>query len=245
MARKRKGSTGKKTLASKRRNSANRRKSNMTKSNNTPGLRDSESNTVDNIDSDKNKLRIAIDFNFEKLLSEEDIAQLSTQLQKCYSIKNCMNEIDNSLELLITCFTGKILHKVENDMKNYTNLNINHKSESLCELFDPEDVVYLSTESENVLAEFNESKVYVIGGFVNHNPHGGLSYRQAFAFRQAVAAGFEHARLPLDSVIALDTYKMLNISHIFEIIVNYRNTKNWKTAIKKFIYRKSNDHQLI
>ena len=37
------------------------------------------------------------------------------------------------------------------------------------ELFPKPDIVYLSPESPNVLREIDHSKVYIIGGLVDHN----------------------------------------------------------------------------
>ena len=39
------------------------------------------------------------------------------------------------------------------------------------EMFSAEDIIYLSSESPNVLDSLDETKVYVIGGLVDHNHH--------------------------------------------------------------------------
>lgn len=45
--------------------------------------------------------------------------------------------------------------------------------EALEELWRPQDVVYLTADSDNVLQSLDDNKTYVIGGLVDHNAHKG------------------------------------------------------------------------
>ena len=60
-------------------------------------------------------------------------------------------------------------HSWESHVPVYFHVQINFKEESYEELFGKTDVVYLSSESPNVLHTLEENKVYVIGGLVDHN----------------------------------------------------------------------------
>ena len=108
----------------------------------------------------------------------------------------------------------------------YKSWDIHIRSEGLTELFPPSDVVYLCAESENTLTQFDDGKVYVIGGFVDHNSHKGLAYERA------KAAGFGHARLPIDSYFTLATRKVLTVCHVYEIIKNFVESDSWEEAIR-------------
>ena len=50
-------------------------------------------------------------------------------------------------------------------------LQVNFRDKGYLDEFDAKDVVYLSSESPNVLSELDVTKVYVIGGLVDHNHH--------------------------------------------------------------------------
>ena len=50
-------------------------------------------------------------------------------------------------------------------------MQINIRKESYAEVFGKDRVVYLTSESPNVLETLERCKVYVIGGLVDHNHH--------------------------------------------------------------------------
>ena len=49
--------------------------------------------------------------------------------------------------------------------------DIHIKPEHYSEFIQKEDLIYLTSDSPNVLKEIDESKAYVIGGLVDHNHH--------------------------------------------------------------------------
>jgi tRNA (guanine9-N1)-methyltransferase len=116
----------------------------------------------------------------------------------------------------------------------------------------PQDCVYLSPESPNLLEEIDESKVYIIGGIsdnqndmkVRHRPTLYLSRnnlllllffpsRQGATLLKAAQLGFNHARLPLKEHAPWLTTRgtILNINHCYNILLLKAAGMPWAEAI--------------
>ncbi|XP_024430709.1 tRNA methyltransferase 10 homolog A isoform X2 [Desmodus rotundus] len=142
-------------------------------------------------------LRLIIDCSFDSLMVLKDIKKLHKQIQRCYAENR------------------RALHPVQ---------DIHIKAEHYSEFIKKEDLIYLTSDSPNVLRELDESKAYVIGGLVDHNHHKGLTYKQASDH------GIDHAQLPLGNFVKMNSRKVLAVNHVFEIILEYLETRDWQEA---------------
>ncbi|XP_060790136.1 RNA (guanine-9-)-methyltransferase domain-containing protein 2 isoform X4 [Neoarius graeffei] len=102
--------------------------------------------------------------------------------------------------------------------------DVHIKSEHFNEVLSKEDLVYLTSDSPNILHELDETKAYVIGGLVDHNHHKGVS------FKRAKELGIAHAQLPLDSFVKMNSRKVLAVNHVFEIMLAYLEKRDWQEA---------------
>lgn len=78
------------------------------------------------------------------------------------------------------------------------------------EEFPKEKIVYLTSDSDNVLDELSKDDVYIIGGLVDHNRYKGICHENA------EKAGIRHARLPIKENIVLKSRTVLTIEQGIE-----------------------------
>ena len=167
-------------------------------------------------------LRVAIDLSFDDLMTDRDIHKLLKQIQRTYSINR---RADRPIQLYLTSFGGRSKTILDEIHCKYTSWDVHIKEESYGDVFSQEDVVYLTSDSPNVLSEVDESKAYIIGGLVDHNHHKGLCYRLV------VERGIAHARLPISECVKLKSRTVITVNHVFEIMLLYSQTKDWKESL--------------
>ncbi|XP_010601776.1 tRNA methyltransferase 10 homolog A isoform X2 [Fukomys damarensis] len=150
-------------------------------------------------------LRLVIDCSFDDLMVLKDIKKLHKQIQRCYAENRralC------PVQFYLTSHGGQLKKNMDDNDKGWVNWkDIHIKPEHYSELIKKEDLVYLTSDSPNVLQELDESKAYVIGGLVDHNHHKGFTYKQASDY------GIDHAQLPLGNFVKMNSRKVLAVNH--------------------------------
>ncbi|PNJ35303.1 TRMT10A isoform 6 [Pongo abelii] len=167
-------------------------------------------------------LRLIIDCSFDDLMVLKDIKKLHKQIQRCYAENR---RALHPVQFYLTSHGGQLKKNMDENDKGWVNWkDIHIKPEHYSELIKKEDLIYLTSDSPNILKELDESKAYVIGGLVDHNHHKGLTYKQASDY------GINHAQLPLGNFVKMNGRKVLAVNHVFEIILEYLETRDWQEA---------------
>ncbi|XP_074445598.1 tRNA methyltransferase 10 homolog A isoform X2 [Larus michahellis] len=126
------------------------------------------------------------------------------------------------LKFYLTSHGGQLKSNMNENDKGWVNWkDIQIRTEHYSELIKKEDLVYLTSDSPDVLSELDEKKAYVIGGLVDHNHHKGITYKKA------VEQGISHAQLPLGNFVKMNSRKVLAVNHEFGEALN---TGRWKQA---------------
>ncbi|XP_008536372.1 tRNA methyltransferase 10 homolog A isoform X3 [Equus przewalskii] len=167
-------------------------------------------------------LRLVIDCSFDSLMVLKDIKKLHKQIQRCYAENR---RALHPVQFYLTSHGGQLKKNMDENDKGWVNWkDIYIKPDHYSEFIKKEDLIYLTSDSPNVLKELDESKAYVIGGLVDHNHHKGLTYKQASEH------GIDHAQLPLGNFVKMNSRKVLAVNHVFEIILEYLETRDWQEA---------------
>ncbi|KAK2723989.1 hypothetical protein QYM36_002358 [Artemia franciscana] len=167
------------------------------------------------------KQRVCVDLSLDSYMSEKDCNKCMKQVMRCYSLNR---RAANPLQFYVTSLIGRPKEVLDKN-KGCEFWDVNYREENYLSTFNKSDIVYLSSESENIIKDLDDTKVYVIGGLVDHNLHKGLTHRLA------IEAGIAHAKLPLDEFIDMKTRKVLTIDQVYDILRRMANGEHWGEAI--------------
>jgi tRNA (guanine9-N1)-methyltransferase len=91
------------------------------------------------------------------------------------------------------------------------------------------EVIYLSSDSDNVIDKLEPYCTYIIGGLVDRNRHKGICYKSA------MDAGVKTARLPIGEFLEMNSRKVLTTNHVNDIMLQWLDLGDWGEAFLKVI----------
>ena len=166
------------------------------------------------------KVGVVFDMQFGDLMNQRDLGKCLKQIMKCYSFNR---RLSNQLQLYMTSLGGSVEAEMsKND--GYKNWDFNFDSRRYDEVFSKDRIVYLSSDSDNVITQLEDDKLYIIGGLVDHNHHKGLCHDKA------TQLGIVTGRLPIDEFVSMKSRKVLTVNHVYEILAAVSEGKEWKEA---------------
>ncbi|KAI4260924.1 MAG: hypothetical protein LQ352_000079 [Teloschistes flavicans] len=87
-----------------------------------------------------------------------------------------------------------------------------------------QEVVYLTSDSPDILTELKPYTTYVIGGLVDKNRHKGICYKRAMDH------GVKTARLPIGDYMKMASRFVLATNHVVEIMLRWLELGDWGKA---------------
>jgi len=95
-------------------------------------------------------------------------------------------------------------------------------------------LVYLSSDADEVLESLDPHCAYIIGGIVDRNRYKGITHQKA------LAQGLRVAKLPIKEHFAMSATHILTVNHVFEILLNFRSTGDWKASLEAVLPKRKN-----
>lgn len=178
-----------------------------------------------------NEQPLIFDCGFGDQMTKSEIRNTAKQIAYSFSI----NRLHRTPFVLNFCNLDKnsdLWHEIQNIMANFTKLPLKIHTTDVSEVFPKEQLVYLSPDAEDVLDEFNADHLYVIGGIVDR----GL--RQPLTFAKSKKLNIRAARLPLEKYIKFQSHKTLTLDQMTKILLELRNSRDWRKALKHIPGRK-------
>lgn len=180
----------------------------------------------------KSDIHVVFDMSFGDKMNQRDRGKCLKQLLHCYSLNR---RLDMPLNLHISNFNGIMKTDMVERYQGFEKWDVKFHDKCHSQVFgtgqenadckSKEDIVYLSSDSENVIETLLPQKVYIIGALVDHNLHKGL------CLSQAKKMGLSHGRLPIDEYVKLNSRKVLTIDHVFQIMGSVASQKeSWSDA---------------
>ncbi|EDR26811.1 RNA (guanine-9-) methyltransferase domain containing protein, putative [Entamoeba dispar SAW760] len=171
--------------------------------------------------------KVFIDCDYEEFMEEKDIKSLFKEIEMIYSFNH---KQEHPFELII-CGIGPSLKKYIDKHPNtpqwrlitFTDKTINQFINAL------HRPLYLTSESSESLKDINENDIFIIGGFVDHKQHKGISQQKAETLH------LRTLKLPIEENISSMKNIVMATNHVFETLCRFKQSNNWKDSLEKSI----------
>lgn len=202
-------------------------------------------------------ITVIFDCDFEDLMFDNELKSLGLQITRCYSDNRkakyqahlalssfggkLKERFDGILAKQYTSWKGfqffsedfvEVAEKSKEWMKGNQGGSIAgailEGADSSCSKAEGE-VVYLSSESDNVLERLKPNSTYIIGGLVDKNRHKGVCYKRA------MNRGIRTAKLPIGEFLHMKSRQVLVTNHVLEIMLKWMEFGDWGKAFMEVI----------
>ncbi|OWZ16999.1 TRNA (guanine-N(1)-)-methyltransferase [Phytophthora megakarya] len=168
--------------------------------------------------ADSSSQRIAIDLSFDNIMNDKEIRSLASQLKFSYgSIK----QMPEPFQLMLCNPSDHLEQSLERFGASNWYIQWRRGGESVADHFSPDELVYLSPDSPNVLEKMDSKKIYVIGGIVDK------SRKKGATLDAATEAGISTVRLPIQEHITERLDHILNVNTVVDVLINFRELGDW------------------
>lgn len=176
-------------------------------------------------DPEIHDIEIVFDCAFDDLMKGGEMLSLSRQLELCYaSNRKSLDQV----RLVFASVDGRLDERLKEAYKGH-HLRWHNTVVTEAPFTKSDKMIYLSSDSPDVLTELHEGYTYIIGGIVDKGRYKNLCYDKA------VQMGIPTARIPIDEHIKVSGRRVLTTNHVFEILLKWLELRDWRLAFEAIL----------
>lgn len=174
-------------------------------------------NAINALHSD---IHVCIDLSFNDVNSLREQRSLVKQCTLSYAaIRNSAHGV----ALHISSLRGEICSALGE--QGAFRWHIHRHETSAFDVFDRGNIVMLSPDADEVLQDFDPSKVYIVGGIIDR------TVRSNLTLDMACEEGVSSMRLPVKEFFPQAQSHVINIDQVVSLFCYFRETKDWQVFV--------------
>lgn len=179
----------------------------------------------------RTRFAVCIDLGWNDHMFDKERKSLARQLAYSYSaLRKCAEDGMTPLAMSITGVDDVMKPVMTYVAQGWDSWPVAMTDKELADFHNPEKLVYLTHDADEVLHSLDPDAVYVIGGIVDRNR------LRCATIDKARKNGIKAARLNLDANISLQHgTPVLTVNHCVEILIYAANGMSWKDAYLKVL----------
>lgn len=173
---------------------------------------------------------LIFDMSFENKMSDREIKNFVTQLQYSHAM-NKINSDPFHFSFYNVQGDGRFFNQMHFFGKDLSNIPWTISNDDFQDIYDKENLVYLSPNGVKTMKEFDHNAIYIIGGLVDRSEEVPLT------FAKAKREKLKSIRLPLEKYLDWTKgSKSLTIDQVVGILLYIKqNNNDWEGAFNKFV----------
>ncbi|KAG7374629.1 tRNA guanine-1-methyltransferase [Nitzschia inconspicua] len=180
----------------------------------------------ENFETQGGEFQVCLDCSFEDQMTYKELNSLASQIRYCYATNR---RAKHPVRVTVTSLRGKTQEILQNvaGLDRWEHREFYQTDKDVLSAYsDKARLVYLTSDSTNILQTLEEDKIYIIGGIVDRN-----RLKRATIDR-AESLGIATAKLPISDHLDITATKVLTCNHVFDILVKWKEcNKDWKKTL--------------
>lgn len=195
-------------------------------------VKERQKSAVETAINDPSSIKVIMDLEFDDKMDDRGIRSICSQLNFSYGANL---QAVHPVHLILSGMSAanRVAQHFNSKVDGFSNWKVTCYESSYWEsLKEQRDkLIYLTADAgdDEILADLENGKYYIIGALVDHNHHKNLT------LQKAIDQNIPRRKLPIPSELIGPSRKVLAVNHVMLILLYYLESKDWNLACQKAI----------